>query len=174
MADKLFFYSKSADKPPGKGVHETVQDYSVYTELAKIKDWRKVLSNFHYHPFKFNGYTFNTIEHAFHWAKISIADPQRALEFTVESNTELGLGDGEMARKNRKLMVLTKSQLKMWSEQHHALMEDAARAKYAQCDESRMVLQSTGNAQLWHVVGRSSVHAHFIHLEKIRHELSQP
>lgn len=59
--DKLFYYSKSADKLPGKGKHENAVT-SNYTSLSKIKDWRKILSNFHFHPFKYNGYTFNTIE----------------------------------------------------------------------------------------------------------------
>ena len=61
--DRLYFYSKSADKKPGQGANEVVS--GDYTELAKIKDWRKVLSNFHYCPFVFEGKTYNTIEHVF-------------------------------------------------------------------------------------------------------------
>ena len=45
--DKLYFHSKSKDSVPGKGVNEIVKDLKVYEELQKIKDWRKVLSNFH-------------------------------------------------------------------------------------------------------------------------------
>ena len=61
--DKLLFYSKSADKATGKGSNEIVQDASLYTQLNDIKDWRKMLSNFHMCVFKYDGYTYNTIEH---------------------------------------------------------------------------------------------------------------
>ena len=45
--DQLFYYSKSADKPAGKGTNEIAVDYNIYKELNKIKDWRKILSNFY-------------------------------------------------------------------------------------------------------------------------------
>lgn len=51
-SDKLVFFSRSADKYPGKGAGECVSDCSQYEELAAISDWRKVLSNFHEAPFK--------------------------------------------------------------------------------------------------------------------------
>ena len=53
--DTLYFYSKSADKKPGKGANETVHDDSKYEKLSQTKDWRKVLSNFHCSPFEFEG-----------------------------------------------------------------------------------------------------------------------
>jgi hypothetical protein len=36
--DKLVFFSRSADKYPGKGAGECVSDYSQYAELAAISD----------------------------------------------------------------------------------------------------------------------------------------
>jgi hypothetical protein len=45
MVDKFVFYSKSADVKPGRGKGETVINPKDYTELEKIKDWRKALSN---------------------------------------------------------------------------------------------------------------------------------
>jgi hypothetical protein len=43
----LQFYGLSSDKPPGKGTGEKMppESASKYAELAKIKDWRKMLSN---------------------------------------------------------------------------------------------------------------------------------
>ena len=35
--DQLFYYSKSADKPAGKGTNEKAVDYNIYNELNKIK-----------------------------------------------------------------------------------------------------------------------------------------
>jgi len=35
--DQLFYYSKSANKPVGKGVNEIVLNYDIYADLNKIK-----------------------------------------------------------------------------------------------------------------------------------------
>lgn len=44
MSDKFQFYSNSADVPPGKGTgEELVSNPSVYSELRKIKNWRRTL-----------------------------------------------------------------------------------------------------------------------------------
>ena len=58
--DKLFYYSKSANKQAGKGVNEFVSNYNDYNELNKIKDWRKMLSNFYVAEFTYNGKTYST------------------------------------------------------------------------------------------------------------------
>lgn len=165
--DKLYFYSKSKDVAPGKGANESVEDVKVYTKLASIKDWRKILSNFHVCPFKYQGKTYNTIEHVFQSEKIKLVSPDKALLFTVESGSEIGLGDGEIARKNRKLVKLDANKLAEWGRIKDKIMADAAVEKYKVCKEAREVLKATGNAQLWHIVSRDSP-VRFEHLEKIR------
>lgn len=165
--DKFYFYSKSRDVAPGKGANELVADISIYDDLAKIKDWRKTLSNFHKYPFTYQGSTYNTIEHVFQAKKIELADKDKALVFTVESDNEIGLGDGEIARKNRKLVKLNDTQLKEWCEIKDRIMYEAAVEKYKVCKEARNVLQATKQAQLWHIVSRSKP-VRFEHLEKIR------
>lgn len=167
MADKFFFYSKSRDALPGKGSNEIVQDSSKYLDLAKIKDWRRVLSNFHHYPFRYEGQTYNTIEHVFQAKKIAIADAGKANKFTVESGDDIGLGDGEIARKNRKLVKLNNDQLKEWNSIKDVVMRSAALAKYHECIEARRVLLETKDAQLWHIVPRSQP-VRFDHLEEIR------
>jgi hypothetical protein len=97
--DKLFFYSKSRNVVSGKGTNEFVEVLSLYAELAAIKDWRKVLSNFHVCPFVYEGYTYKTIEHVFQAKKIELADKEKALWFTIESGHPIGQGDGDVARK---------------------------------------------------------------------------
>ena len=47
MASTLFFYSKSADKKPGEGANEFIMGDDEFEELAKIQNWRHVLSNFY-------------------------------------------------------------------------------------------------------------------------------
>ena len=76
--DKLFYYSKSANKQAGKGVNEFVSNYNDYNELNKIKDWRKMLSNFYVAEFTYNGKTYYTAEHAFQAKKIEIVDAAKA------------------------------------------------------------------------------------------------
>lgn len=170
MNDKLYFYSKSRDVPVGKGANEVVNDNKLYEELGKITDWRKILSNFHMCPFKYEGRTYNTIEHVFQGKKIEIVDKEKALWFTVESGNAIGLGDGEMARKNRKLCKLNEEQLKLWGTMKDTVMHDAAMAKYKACKEARDVLMHTNGAQLWHIVSRGKP-VRFEHLERIRNTL---
>ena len=165
--DSFSFYSKSADKKPGKGVNEFVSIPEKYIEISKIKDWRKVLSNFHVSPFVFEGKRYNTIEHVFQSKKIALVDPAKADFFTLESGHEIGQGDGSVAQKNRKLVVLQKPELDTWFRISGNVMEKAAIAKFTQCPEAMYVLKLTGDAELWHIVSRKKP-VRFLHLEKIR------
>lgn len=165
--DKLYFYSKSKDVAPGSGTNEQVSKSTDYADLAKIKQWRQVLSNFHVCPFKFQGYTFNTIEHVFQAKKIELANPQKALWFTLESGHDIGKGDGGVAQKNRKLVMLDNSILSKWAMMRDNIMEMAAIEKYKTCKEARDVLIKTRKSQLWHIVSRSKP-IRFAHLERIR------
>ena len=169
-SDAFFFYSKSKDVPPGKGTHESIRDASAYQTLASIPNWRRILSNFHVAPFKFEGYTYNTIEHVFQAKKIALLSPESAFYFTVESGHAIGKGDGEFARKNRKLILLDDDTLEAWDAIKDGVMERAAAAKYAACEEARNVLKATGSAQLWHIVMRGRP-VRFQHLERIRAHL---
>jgi len=170
MTDKLFFNSRSADAYPGAGVNEIVVDTEAYKELSKTRHWRRILSNFHVCEFKWRGYTYRTIEHAFQAAKIGLVSEADAYRFTVESGTELGRGDGLDARKARKVVDLG-ARIKEWDAISRQVMEEIAQAKYAVCEEARTVLRATGKAELWHLVMRSKIHERFVHLERIRSEL---
>jgi predicted NAD-dependent protein-ADP-ribosyltransferase YbiA (DUF1768 family) len=170
---KLAFYSKSRDYAAGAGPQEYIVDISQYnfTQLNYIKDWRKILSNFHVHPFKYtDGYTYNSIEHVFQAMKIALANPEKALLFTVESGDEIGLGDGAIAQKNRKLVKLNKNQIHQWDSMKDEIMRTAAECKYAQCEIAQKVLRATNDAELWHIVSRKKP-VRFEHLEKIRENL---
>ena len=115
--DKLFYYSKSANKQAGKGVNEFVSNYNEYDELNKIKDWRKMLSNFYVSEFTYNGKTYYTAEHAFQAKKIELVDENKANLFCIESGNIIGTTkDGNIARKNRKLVILDDERIKIWDE----------------------------------------------------------
>ncbi len=168
--DSLVFFSRSADVAPGRGKHERVADSARYVDLAKRRDWRKMLSNFHVAPFVFNGKTYNTIEHGFQAAKIALVDPAKARQFALESDSELSRGDGLAARRKRKMVVLTPRELVAWGSVSDAVMHALARAKFAAHPDARDVLLATGDAELWHQVNRGKP-VRFYHLELVRSAL---
>ncbi|KAI9205751.1 uncharacterized protein BJ171DRAFT_499534 [Polychytrium aggregatum] len=168
--DKFFFYSRSKDVRPGRGVNEWITDPGLYESLQAIPDWRRVLSNFHIAPFVYDGFTFNSIEHAFQAAKIRLANPELAFRFTVESGTEIGLGDGVIAQQNRQVAFLDSAQIQHWDSIKDEVMKAAAYEKYASCELARKVLLATGSAELWHGVPRGKP-VRFLHLEEIREYL---
>lgn len=171
--DKFYFYSKSKDVPPGKGIYETINDIKDYEELSKMKDWRKILSNFHLYPFQYKEYKYNSIEHAFQSQKIALVSPEKAYLFTIDSGDDIGKGDGSIARKNRKLQILDNEKLKEWNKIKNEIMYEIMLSKYKICSEAANVLKKTGQAELWHIISRSKVHYRIIHLEIIREILNE-
>ena len=149
--DKLFYYSKSANKQAGKGVNEFVSNYNEYDELNKIKDWRKMLSNFYVAEFTYNGNTYYTAEHAFQAKKIDLVDSAKAYLFCIESGNIIGTtNDGNIARKNRKLVILDDERIKIWNEIKHNIMKEILICKFTQNKELGNVLLLTKKAILLH------------------------
>ena len=146
--DKLFYFSKSRDVLPGKGLNEIVENHLIYNDLVKIKDWRKILSNFHIFPFIYEGNTYNTIEHAFQAKKITIVDNNKALLFTIDSGHEIGLGDGLIASKNRKICKLNKEQLQLWDNIKHDIMNKITIEKYKVCNNDIVADDDVKNSYL--------------------------
>lgn len=171
MADRLYFFSGSADLPPGQGVHEEVADPARYAPLAGVRQWRRMLSNFWPAQFTLGGRTYRTVEHAFQAAKIALVDPALAERFALESDTELARGDGAVARKHRKLVLLEEAQLHEWDGRKGAVMRDAMFAKFSRHEPLRAVLLATRPAQLWHGTGRGQPPTRIDDLETIRDAL---
>jgi predicted NAD-dependent protein-ADP-ribosyltransferase YbiA (DUF1768 family) len=150
---KFFFYSKSKDSSPGKGTNECLEVKSTsqsFADLGEIKNWRKILSNFFVDPFRFEGKTYNTVEHAFQAQKIKSVDSKKWLRFTKESKDPIGLGDGLIARKNRKMVILTPKQLEKWGDVKHKVMFEVLKCRYLKSAFSVDVLIKTYPAELWH------------------------
>ncbi|GAB1639826.1 N-glycosidase YbiA [Krasilnikovia sp. MM14-A1259] len=167
----MYFFSGSADPPPGQGVHEQVADPARYAALAGVQHWRRMLSNFWPADITLGERTYRTVEHAFQAAKIALVDPELAKGFAVESGTDLARGDGATARRNRKLVLLDAAQLRQWDERKHAVMRDAMHAKFSRHEELRVVLLATLPAHLWHGTGRGQPPVRIFDLESIRDEL---
>ena len=179
--DRIVFYSKSAAGPPGKNKGQGWAERwtANIPEDLRTGHWRRLLSNFDDSvPFEFMGFHFNTIEHAFQWAKINRVDSQKAHAFTRESGSPLGMGSGSEAQKNRKMVLLSKEQMDAWNTISLEVMREAAFAKYEQEEDSlpARVLRLTGNAELYHLVttrGKPSQLIRFHHLEEIRNTLNR-
>ncbi len=169
--DRLFYYSSSADRAPGEGVHEHVSDPAPYRELAARPGWRRMLSNFWVADFTLEGRTWRTVEHRFQAAKIALADQAAASLFTLESGSELAQGDGNAARKMRKMVVLTAAQLAAWERMKRDVMQAAMRAKFTQHPDLGALLLATGDAELWHSAGRGHAPGRVHELEAVRAEL---
>lgn len=125
MADKLVFFSKSADAAPGKGQHEVAAPAN-YETLKAIKDWRRRLSNFDTSvTFEWIGEAslgisfpagtrWRSLEHVFQGSKMALASAEAAALFAGE---EPAVGpEGADAQKRRKAVMLNTTQLKRWDE----------------------------------------------------------
>jgi predicted NAD-dependent protein-ADP-ribosyltransferase YbiA (DUF1768 family) len=177
MTTVLFYYSKSSNKPPGKGSNESIceENIPLFSSLSQIQDWRRILSNFSVGEFEYNGSHYRTAEHAFQGTKITLADTFKAHTFCLESGSGLSHSDGENARKNRKLAVLDKDSQRKWDYMKQDVMDEILCAKFSQVLEAKRALLATGDSELWHGA-RGVPKARQFNLEKIRKALvdSQP
>ena len=171
--DKLCYFSNSYDAKPGKGVNEYVLDINKYNELSKIKDWRRVLSNFYIERFKWRDNWYNSVEHAYQGYKIGIADKDKGYYFTLDSGNEIGQGNGLIAQKNRKLVVLTLEQLIFFNGIKDYIMKDITRERIKQSDVYRNVLYNTKDAELWHIRSRKKPIRN-LYMEELRNEIMAP
>ena len=184
------FYSKSSDKKPGKGKHEKIpkEKEGDYSELSKVKDWRRVLSNFYVvvKPFELDGHTWNSVEHYYQASKFKNytegSDKHDFyLKFTAESNSEISK-DPDKAKKyggkNKTGKYRPKNILMdedFFTGKHKKFMEEGQRAKYTQDEHSQKVLLLTKNAKLLHLMkvrGAPSQLIPFFDSMKIRKDLS--
>ena len=184
MADKFFFYSKSADTPPGKGggkdirFQERLNTKTDYSELRKIQNWRKALSNFHVAPFILDDNEWNSVEHFFHAVKFrNNKIPSKSYDyyktFTLNSGspwaTDPALAKqagkaGRVSGTTRKIYdkkigdVKIPKDIMMRSDFYTSKVDSrlqklAFLAKFTQHENLKRLLLATGDAELWHYTG---------------------
>jgi len=87
------FYSRSADTAPGKGSGEKISANDLssqkYKNLRKIKNWRRILSNFAQTPFKLDGLNWNGVEWYYQASKYKKNNTFFSREFSIESDSEI-------------------------------------------------------------------------------------
>jgi len=173
MSDTLFYFSKSKDVAPGKGVNEYVSNPKIYSSLSKVKDWRKKLSNFSISEFKLDGLTWKSVEHYYQGSKFKKNNPRFYKQFSLESKSEISQLP-EMAKSaggktgKYKGKLIRPLSIKMDSDyDFEKSMLEAMGAKFSQNEELGKILLMTKNAQLWHGTRGVPKHRVFI-LEKVR------
>lgn len=186
------FYSKSANKKPGKGKNEKIpkEKEDDFKELSKIKDWRRVLSNFYIvsQPFELDGHMWNSVEHYYHACKFKNYTEGSEkhdfyLKFTAESNSEVSkdpekaksYGGKDSSHKYRPKHILMDDDF--FNGNHKIAMEKGQRAKYMNDANSQKVLLLTKNAKLVHFMGnrgegQAAKLVTFFDTMKIRKELN--
>jgi predicted NAD-dependent protein-ADP-ribosyltransferase YbiA (DUF1768 family) len=193
MSDKFFFYSKSSDKPPGKGTNEIIETEEEYDELGSIKHWRKMLSNFYVAPFELDGETWNSVEHFFHAVKYRDGKkPGKNYEyyktFTIDGGMPWSLEpvNAKQAGKAGRISTTTgkvydkkidgvkvpkdvSMRTDFYSRQiERKLQSMAFLAKFTQHEELKRMLLATKDAELWHIVGRGAPNQLWPHLMRVR------
>ena len=193
ISDRFVFYSKSADAKPGKGSGEFLSNTVSYDELDKIKDWRKMLSNFYKSPFVLDDNTWNSVEHFFHavkyrngkkpsknydyyktftlnggspWSIESVASKQAGKAGRISETT------GKVYDKKIGDVKIPKDvtmKVNFYSDHtHHKLQLIAFLAKFTQNEELKYALLATKDAELWHFVGRGAPNQFWTDLMKVR------
>ena len=191
------FHSGSANVIPGKGKHETIpkDKISEFSELKKIKHWRRVLSNFWVteKPFEVDGNTWYSVEHYYQAQKFrdfnrtdKSEDDNKEREkfyneFTAESGSELSkkpdlakfTGSKDLAGKYRPKHIKMDN---TFDKNRDKIMERGQRAKYLSDELSKKVLLLTKNAKLVHLQKKRGKKSDLIEFEstmKIRKEMQQ-
>lgn len=177
------FYSKSRDMKPGKGAGEkiSVEDMSKYSELAEMKNWRKVLSNFYEGEFELDGLRWLSVEHFYHASKFKKSQPNFYKLFSLDSKSDIsklpamakGAGGktGKFKGKQIRPKKITMDEDFFSSGENEKAMYRGQMAKYKQNKEAKDVLMATKDAKLQHFL-RGQKPIVFYDTMKIREVLS--
>jgi predicted NAD-dependent protein-ADP-ribosyltransferase YbiA (DUF1768 family) len=189
--DKFQFWSKSSDKEPGKGTGEYIHSIKEYRDLRKIKDWRKMLSNFYVSPFVLDGKTWSSVEHFYHASKFrdsSNKDNFNYYEtFSLESNSPWSKDPqkawmaGQAGKPNSNGIIPTKKIDNVVLPKNVKILKNfnsdkigkkamtiAFLAKFTQNEMLKNALLYTNNAELWHFRTKGRDLEYWDHLMRVR------
>ena len=187
-SDKLYnplivfqFYSKSRNPEPGKGSGESIPEdkISEFKELSKIKDWRKMLSNFYESEFTLDDKRWLSVEHYYQGSKFKLENPEFYEKFSLDSDSDISKdpnlaksAGGKSGKSKGKLLrpeniKIDKDFFK--NERSSKEMKRAQREKYSQNPELKRMLLLTKDAKLTHF-SRGSPPIEFTETMELRKE----
>ena len=177
------FYSKSIDKPPGKGAGELIaqSESNDYIDLSRIPDWRKKLSNYWLAPFALDGHQWSSVEHYYQGSKFKRNNPDFFLQFSLDSGSDMAKdvamakGYGGKTGKYLKHQVRPKhitvdADFFGPGKRGEKELEAAQYAKFSQNDDLKVLLLGTKLAKLQHF-SRGSPPTIFYDLMRVRQKL---
>ena len=151
------FYEKSANVKPGKGNGEVLDAklFHEYSELASIKDWRRLLSNYHPVEFKLDGLRWLSVAHYIEAMKYKKHNPELYRLFSLTSDSDVSKSVSAIKTLEKKSTFEGKeiipSSAKIDEDYADIIMEstkDAMIAKYNQNEEAKKALKETKEAKL--------------------------
>jgi len=169
----FMFHSGSAQKPPGKGTGEKIiKDKMIeFNELAKTKNWRRVLSNFYTKStdkerpeplFELDGLKWASVEHWYHANKFKKNNNDYYRLFSIDSASQimsdpkkaLGAGGktGKIKGKKFRPKDIVMDEDFFEDKNNEKVMERGQSAKYDQDELSKKVLLNTKDAKLIHYI----------------------
>ena len=165
------FYSKSLDKPPGKGAGEVLSasEVGLYNTLGHIADWRRKLDVFWVAPFTLDGHQWNSVEHYYQGAKFKRQHPEFSLQFSLDSGS--AIAKDPAAAKDPALAKAKNIKVdEDFSKRSVKELEAAHYAKFSQHADLNELLRETQRAKLQHF-SRAATPALAYELMRVRQRL---
>lgn len=175
------FYSKSRDPEPGKGSGEKIPEdkISEFKELSKIKNWRKMLSNFYESEFTLDNKKWLSVEHYYQGSKFKKDNPDFYEKFSLDSGSDISKdpnlaksAGGKSGKSKGKILRPENIQIdKDFFKDNRSSqeMKAAQREKYSQNEKLKEMLLLTKDAKLTHF-SRGSPPIEFTETMELREE----
>jgi predicted NAD-dependent protein-ADP-ribosyltransferase YbiA (DUF1768 family) len=178
---QFYFYSGSRAAAPGKGVREKMPADQLQEYRESLKDFpqfRKMLSNFAVAPFHLDGLDWLTVEHYYQGSKFKQNNPDFYRTFSIQSGSDLskhpamakacGKTGKYQGKQIRPRSIVLDSDFVTREDQE---LFDAQYAKFTQNQDMRAMLVATKDAQLLHMISRSTRVIPFDNLMYIRDKM---
>lgn len=152
---KLYFYNNSSDLIPGKASGEKIPRNKIksFSNLFKIKNWRKKLDNFWVQPFILDNKTWASVEHYYQGSKFKHDNPKFYEKFSMDSKSSLSKNPkkakelGENKNKRPGKIDVDRNYNKTIG---NVNMYSAQEAKFTQHEDLSKTLLATNNANLYY------------------------
>jgi len=183
----FYFYSTSRNVAPGKGKEEKLpkEFENEYIELSQIKDWRKKLSNLAESPFELDNLHWYSVEHYYQASKFKKNNNAFYRTFSLDSGSVLSTNPNMAKAAGGKTGLYQKERLRdkkikvdpdFFDGPQPRVKKEmymAQYAKFSQNEDMRKLLLATKDANLFHMLTRSSEPQVFYNLIYLRYLIKE-